>query len=559
MTCSYAKEFSSSSFTDVENVFIYEYMPLASGDAVKVYLYGLFLCQHPEHDQNIDVIAKTLNLSSEKIVESFRIWEEFGLVSVLTEEPLSVQYLPVRMAFTGKARKYKPEKYGDFTKSLQALLPSRMISTGEFTEYFNVMETYGIKPDAMLLIIHYCVDRKGQDIGYRYISKVAKDFGLRGLVTVEKVEKELESYVLRTGHLVKIISALGLKRQPEIEDANLYKVWTQELNFDPESIQFVASKLKRGNFEKLDKAIKELYSVKCFSAEEIEGYFGKKNAVYDLAIKINRALSIYVDVLEPVIETYLNKWISYGYEEDALLFIAHRAFKTGKNTLEDMDAQIEYLNAHGFIGLSSVSDYFDSLKKTDEFIAKMLMTAGINRRPNSWDRDNLATWKNWNFSEEMILEAAKLSAGKSSPIAYMNGILGNWKNNGVFDTETANAPTTTVTAEEYNREYERRRRFAISTAEDNVQKAMEIEGFSKVYARLNELERDLAIAEISGDETLLKKYENEQTELLKKQSELLKTIGLTTLDLSPKFNCDKCSDTGYIGSDRCDCFEKGLK
>ena len=40
------------------------------------------------------------------------------------------------------------------------------------------------------------------------------------------------------------------------------------------------------------------------------------------------------------------------------------------------------------------------------------------------------------FTEELILEAAKLSAGKSSPIAYMNGILGNWKNNGVFDTDT---------------------------------------------------------------------------------------------------------------------------
>ena len=33
-----------------------------------------------------------------------------------------------------------------------------------------------------------------------------------------------------------------------------------------------------------------------------------------------------------------------------------------------------------------------------------------------------------NFSEDMIFEAAKLSAGKSSPIAYMNAILSNWKN-----------------------------------------------------------------------------------------------------------------------------------
>ena len=46
-------------------------------------------------------------------------------------------------------------------------------------------------------------------------------------------------------------------------------------------------------------------------------------------------------------------------------------------------------------------------------------------------------WRNWNFSDEMILEAAKASAGKSSPVAYMNGILSNWKNQGVKNLEQA--------------------------------------------------------------------------------------------------------------------------
>ena len=559
MTCSFAKEFSASAFTNVENIFICEYMPLASGDSVKIYLYGLFLCQHPEHSQSIDVIAKNLNLSEKDIRDGFKLWEEFGLVTVMTEEPLSVQYLPVRMAYSGKARKYKPEKYSDFTKSVQLLLPNRMISTSEFTEYFNIMETYGIKQDAMLLIINYCIDKKGNDINFRYISKVAKDFGARGLVTAEKVEIELESYVLRTGNIAKILTALGIKRQPDIDDANLYKVWTQELHFDNDAILFLAKKLKRGGVDKLDKTLKELYSSKCFSTEEIEGYLNNKNYVYDLTIKINRALSVYVDVLDPVIETYVNKWLSFGYEEDALLLIAHRCFKQGKNSLEQMDTIIDYLNARGFISLSSVGDYYSSLKKTDDFISKILLTAGINRRPNDWDRENLNTWKNWNFSEDMILEAAKLSSGKSSPIAYMNGILGNWKNNGTFSVESVSTDKHELTAEDYNREYERRRRFAISTAEDNVEKAMAIEGFSKIYSRLNSIERDFAFAEMGGDDELVAKYELEQKELLAKQDQLLSTIGLSAKDLLPNFACDKCNDSGYIGTNRCDCYEKFLK
>lgn len=557
MTCSYAKEFSASAFTDVENVFICEYMPLTTGDAVKVYLYGLFLCQHPEHDQPLDAIAKSLNLAPDTVKESFKLWEEFGLVSILSDEPLSVQYLPVKMAFSGKARKYKPEKYGEFTKSLQAILPSRMISTSEFTEYFNVMETYSIKPDAMLMIIRYCADMKGNDIGYRYVSKVAKDFGARGLVTAEKVEKELESYALRTGNISKIFTAMGVKRQPDIDDTNLYKLWTLELGFDGNSIIYAASKLKRGNVEKLDKLLRELYSVKCFSKEEIQGYLDKKNWIYDLAIKINRALSVYVEVLEPMIETYLNKWLSFGYEEDALVLIANRLFKQGKNSLAKMDEMIDFLSAGGYISLSSIGDYFEALKKTDEFIAQMLITAGVNRRPNAWDREHLTNWKNWGFSEEMILEAAKLSVGKSSPISYMNGVLGNWKNNGTFSlASTETAKVNGVTVEEYNREYEKRRRFAISTAEDNLAKAMCVEGFDKIYSRLNSIERDFAEAEMSGNSQLLAKCETEQAQLLSEQNKLLATVGLTAQDLVPKYACEKCRDSGYVGNDRCDCFNK---
>lgn len=560
MTCSYAKEFSSSAFTDVENAFICEYLPISSGDTVRVYLYGLFLCQHPERDQDILEIASTLKMEVDKVKDCFKYWEEFGLVSVLSEEPFSVQYLPVHTSFSSKPRKIKAEKYTEFTKSIQALLPTRMISTGEYTEYFSIMETYGIKPEAMLMIVKYCADRKGTDIGYRYVSKVAKDFGARGITTVEKVEKELSSYILRTGVIEKILKALSLKRQPEIEDSTLLKKWTQELNFDTDSIIFAASKLKKGSMAKLDEFIMELYSLKSFSQQEIEEYMNKKQAIYELAIKINKALSIYVEVMDTVVDTYTHKWLSYGFTDDALLFIASNCFKSGKNTLQDMDGLVETLRQRGFIDLSSVGDYFEQEKKMDAFISKLLITAGINRRPNPWDRENLQMWKGWNFSEDMILEAAKLASGKSSPIAYMNGILSNWKNKGVFSIENVpDVKNSDDSQESYNREYERRRSLALSRAQKNMDKANEIDGFTAILGRLSGIEKDLAFAEISGDQTNLKNLEKEQAELNATAEKLLRTINLTMRDLSPRFACEKCSDTGYVGTHRCDCFNNKIE
>lgn len=558
MTCSFAKEFSIGIYTDVENVFITEYLPNCSGDAVKVYLYGLFLCQHPEKDQSLQEMATTLKMTEEQVVSAFEYFEEYALLSIVSREPFTVQYQKIQGLSNSKPRKYKAEKYTDFTKFVQSLITDRMISTSEYSEYFMIMETYSIKPEAMLMIVKYCVDMKGTDISYRYISKVAKDFGSRGITTVEKIEKELSSYIAKTAVLEQIFGALSIKRSVDVEDANLLKKWTQELCFDSENIIFAASKLKKGSMAKLDQFLLELYALKSFSKQEIAEYMDNKKAIYELAIKINKALSIYVEVIDTVVDTYTKKWLSYGFDEPTLLFIASTCFKNGKSTLQDMDELCETLRNRGFITISSVGDYFENLKSIDDFIAKVLLIVGLNRRPNPWDRENLNVWKSWNFSNEMILEAAKLSAGKSSPIAYLNGILSNWKNNSVYTVENiASTPQVVDNSQEtYNREYERRRTIALSRAQKNNEIASNIDGFLVVYGRLNSIERDLAFAEIANDQVALNKLEQEKTELYNNAQALLKTKGLTLDDLSPKYSCTKCNDTGYVGTKRCDCFNK---
>ena len=265
-----------------------------------------------------------------------------------------------------------------------------------------------------------------------------------------------------------------------------------------------------------------------------------------------------MDVLDTVVDTYTKKWLSYGFEEQALLYVASTLFRTGKNTLRDMDELVETLRQRGFITLSSVGDYFENQKKSDEFISKLLLTVGVNRRPNPWDRENVNMWKSWNFSEEMILEAAKISAGKSSPVAYMNGVLSNWKNSGVFTLSGLETASTSDenSIEDYNREYERRRTLALSRAQKNNDIAVSIEGFTEVYGRLNGIEKDLAFAEIAGDNQTLSRLEQEKTALINSAEKLLATKNLTISDLSPKYVCDKCKDTGYVGTKRCDCYNK---
>ena len=61
----------------------------------------------------------------------------------------------------------------------------------------------------------------------------------------------------------------------------------------------------------------------------------------------------------------------------------------------------------------------------------------------------VAAWKSWNFSDAMILEAAKRSTNASAPLPYMNKLLSEWKREGVFSPDAikerdASAPTKPV-------------------------------------------------------------------------------------------------------------------
>ncbi|MBR2384594.1 MAG: hypothetical protein IKA99_03185, partial [Clostridia bacterium] len=88
--CTFSKEFNANTITSVDNKFIDMYLPIATGDAVKVYLYGLYSCNNDE-ELTLDKFAESINLTIEEVKNCFKFWEEFGLLNVLTEDPFTVK------------------------------------------------------------------------------------------------------------------------------------------------------------------------------------------------------------------------------------------------------------------------------------------------------------------------------------------------------------------------------------------------------------------------------------------------------------------------------------
>lgn len=108
----------------------------------------------------------------------------------------------------------------------------------------------------------------------------------------------------------------------------------------------------------------------------------------------------------------------------------------------------------------------------------------------------------------------------------------------------------------YDDEYTRRRSFAVYVAQRNEERAKKIDGVKDYLSRLGGIEKELAEAELCNNIVLFNNLNTEKSELISKVNELLKPLKIDITDLSPKFFCSKCNDTGYVGTHRCDCFNK---
>ena len=64
--CSFSSSLAMESCTLVDNTFINEFLPLAPDTAVKVYLYGLSLCNSPSRDDNsLESICQVRSLTED--------------------------------------------------------------------------------------------------------------------------------------------------------------------------------------------------------------------------------------------------------------------------------------------------------------------------------------------------------------------------------------------------------------------------------------------------------------------------------------------------------------
>ena len=565
--CNFSKDVDNA-YTVIENKFITKYLPEAEGFAVKVYLYGLYLCKNVHSDFDVRSMAEVLKTTEEKIMEAFVFWEDYDLVEILSKTPFTVQYLPVK-ASVGKPKRVRYEQYTDFNKELQRKMQKvgKFISANDYVKYMRFLEENTIQPQAFLLIVEYCIQKQGESVSPAYIFNKAKKLIQNGIFTYEQVEKELSSFNAHEGEIVALYTAMSLQqRTPDESDYALYKKWTETLGFDKKAVLTAAKKLKRGSMNSLNLTLDELHEKEKMTAKEIEEYLLARESLSNLTFRIGRKLGVKVLNPAPYVDEYVEKWSLYGFEESSLLDVALFCMKTGESDFNSMNAFLEKMFKDGIVSKENVKALLKEKNEELKLFAKIKDVCGAIRK-NATTLSLIQTWRQWNFTEEMILEAAKRSATSASPIPYMNKILSDWKQAEVFSIkdiptqETTKPSFVNPTIQAVNAKSDRERYYSLlrekaqTKAEKFLAKANANEKFKAITAELSRMEIALAKAEVFEPEKL-PALESEKRALQTKRKEILSALGIDETQLQPQFNCKKCSDTGFLpNGTACNCYK----
>lgn len=428
--CEFSSEVISKNSISIDNLFITEFLPNASDNCIKVYLFGLYLCNSSK-DNSIELFAKTLNLSEEDIVSIFYYWQDQGLVQVLNINPIQIRYLPIKNSLQ-KLKKYNVDKYTAFNISAQEIIGKKMLTPRELEEFYYLIENLHQEKEAVLKIMDYCVKQKGEGVSVNYITTVAKNWAYDGVKTSEDVDERILDQERISGDIVLLLKAMGIKRQATMDEYKLYLDWTKSMEIEKDIVIHIAKKSKAKTFAKLDEYVMKCYSSKIESIKEIDEYFDMREKTYSLAKGVVKNLGLWYEDLTTIIDTYVTSWLQLGFDDEVLLKLSNYAFKSSIRTLEGFNNHVLSMFKLGVLTVESLDNYMQEIVRDDEVIGNILNKLGLSRTVNSIDRTFYKTWLyDWKMNEDIIEFVVEQSVGKYMPMQYLNKLLSEYHTAGI--------------------------------------------------------------------------------------------------------------------------------
>ena len=234
--------------TQVENIFLTEYMPEAEGDFVKVYLTALMYAGDEKMSNSL--IAKHLGMEEEDVLRAWNYWESCG---VIRKRGVSDDRFHYTVEFTclkeklflspgeteEEASEEIPEDFSlrmndeELRKTFDSVeeITGRMLESRESSAIVSWICEEGLSPDLIRFAYRFCAEKRGNS-RFPYVSSVIRDWERENIRTSEEAEKYLEDTDLRHNQYRRVMKALGFHRNPTEKEQDIMDTWFDQMGFD---------------------------------------------------------------------------------------------------------------------------------------------------------------------------------------------------------------------------------------------------------------------------------------------------------------------------------------
>lgn len=251
--------------TPIENIFINDYMPMANGTYVKVYLLGYKYAHDKDNkiDVNNQTIAKHLEIPLDDVLSAWDFWSSKGIVEKMPPEEdnkynYKVKFLNLKQLyiknnlslFNNKEQANKapkPATSQDLIDANQIPLINKMFNniddimrrqtvTNEKQKILSWIQDYNMNPDVIEKAFSYGVEKKGVR-NVSYVEGIIRNWYDNGLTNMDAVIEHFKTQDEKYYRYQKVMQSLGMANR-SITQGEMIVIdkWFDEYKFSMEIV-----------------------------------------------------------------------------------------------------------------------------------------------------------------------------------------------------------------------------------------------------------------------------------------------------------------------------------
>ena len=253
----------------------------------------------------------------------------------------------------------------------------RKLHGGETVLAYEWVEQFKLPPEVVVMLIQHMIATRGVHFSFKEAQKVAVELCEQKIFTLEEAEAVFSRSEASLKGARKILNHLGMRRNPSMDEMDLYVKWTTEWGFEPKAIREACRETTKGapTFAYLDKVLEGIYSRtggKATSEEKVQAALAENKAETAQIRELLQTLGISFTVIDDGLRTEYRDMAANGGHELVMLAAREVVKRTRVHTLDKVKQYLDGWHKLGLHSVSAVMNYLADIEKQNEEIIRLL-------------------------------------------------------------------------------------------------------------------------------------------------------------------------------------------